>query len=56
MTKKAKYHHLSGQERLQFHAVRCFYHALYTWDTFEAYRQSCIAASVSKQVKDFQAR
>jgi hypothetical protein len=45
-----KYHKLTPSEQFHFHLVRCLYHALFTWDTFEAYRQACIGSRLSREL------
>ena len=52
MARKPKYHQLSRQEQLQFHFARYIYNYA-IGDYFEAYRQSCIAASVANDIKNF---
>jgi hypothetical protein len=38
-----KYGKLTREETVQFHAVRCLWHALVSHDFFEAYRQSVLS-------------
>lgn len=47
-----KYCKLTQEQCLQYHGVRALFHACYTWDTFEAYRQATIALRVAHQLEN----
>jgi hypothetical protein len=49
--RKKKYHQLSNEERVQFHATRTLYWSTIEIDPFEALRQMCLTQWAMKEAK-----